>query len=114
LSRWLASGAGGDRVQQRAGLLAGGHDDDADLRLGVAQLVEHREAAEVGHAEVEDHDVGLQVGGDVQRLLPILRLGDDLDARILVESPYDALADERKIVSDDDADLHDCQAPCLV
>jgi len=65
------------------------------------------EPVELGHADVHEHDLRLEPGGLVDRLEPVGRLGDDLDALLAPEEHPEARADHRLVVGDEDADRHD-------
>ena len=45
----------------------GGDEDDRDVPAALAQLAGHREAVEVGEHDVEDDEVGIASGGEVER-----------------------------------------------
>jgi hypothetical protein len=114
LAQLLAGGALGEvagrtrleGAQQRGRLLAGGHEQHADLRMRGAQGVEHAEAVEARHDEVEDEHVRAQRRDELERLVAVAGLADDLDRGIAVQSPDDPLPDEREVIGGDDANLH--------
>ena len=82
--------------------IAGHHDDDARLD-GRFHLFEHFEPADIGQADVEQHDVGSLGLGDRERLGAVLGLEDGVVPflALLPEAP----ADEPFVVNDQDFDL---------
>ena len=77
------------------GRLVGGEDSPGRL-----------EPVELGHADVHQHDGGVEARGLVDGLDPVARLGDDLDVRLAGEQHAEACADHRLVVGDEDADAH--------
>ena len=55
-----------------------------------------------GHADVHDRHVRLVHGHVTQQVVCVVRLGDDVEAG-LGEQPHDALAQQHRVVRDDDA-----------
>ena len=76
--------------------LAGGGDDPA-RRL---------DAVELGHADVHEHDVGLEVVGHRHRLGAVGGLADDVEVVLGVEDHLEPGAHERLVVGDQDANGH--------
>ena len=62
------------------------------------------DAVQARHDEVHEHDVGLQGGDGVERGLAVGRLADDLDVVLQLEERPQALAHDRVVVDDEDAD----------
>src|SRR4051812_1723998 len=104
--RDVAGGARGDRGEQRLGLLARRHDEGTGLRHLLAQALEHHHAAHLGHVEVQEDDVGAQVASHLEPFPAVARLADDVDAGIAAERGRHALADQREVVDEQDADVH--------
>src|SRR3954447_15246749 len=82
--------------------------------MRAAHRVEHAEAVEARHDEVEDEHVGLQGSDELERLMAVVGLTDDLDRRVTNERPDDSLADEREVVGGDDANLHVPTSPLIL
>ena len=61
---------------------------------------------EPGHADVHQHDVGLQLLGEPDRAMAVLRLGGDLDVVLGLEDHAQAAADQALVVGDQHPD-HD-------
>jgi hypothetical protein len=82
----------------------GQHDD---LRPGV-QLAHGGARLEpgLGHAEVEQHDVGSPAPGQLDGLAPVAREPHDLDPLVRPQQRSGALAHEAVVVGDQHADRH--------
>ena len=65
------------------------------------------DAVEGGHADVHHDDVGAVSTCCVDRVEPVARLGHDLQVLGRLQERADRLADERLVVSQDDADHAD-------
>src|SRR4051812_1724137 len=102
----VAGGARRDRVEQALGALVGRDDERPDLGQLATQVLEDDGAAQAGHAQVEHHDVGLELAGEVEPGAAVVGLPDDLDAGVALERADDALTNERMILRDQHADLH--------
>jgi hypothetical protein len=80
-----------------------GHGDDADVGEPLEDLPTDVQAAHVGKADVDDHQIGLVALDELQRLIGRGRDIDDLDARVLEEEP-DRLTEEPVVINDQNAD----------
>ena len=58
----------------------------------------------LGHADVHEHDVRAQLGGERHRLRAVAGLAHDLDARLLAQDHAKAGAHQRLVVGKQDAD----------
>src|SRR5262249_22830295 len=61
---------------------------------------------EVRHADVHEDDVGIDLRGELERLVAVRRLTDELDVGPFVENHLEAAPHERLVVDDEDADAH--------
>ena len=97
--------AGGARAQRREELVvvaeAGQHDHP---RAGAPQALERADAVEPRHHEVEQDHVRVGARGGVDGGLAVAGLGDDLDVVLEVEERAQALAHDRVVVGEQDAD----------
>ncbi len=83
-----------------------GGDEDEQRRLDLEQALDHREAVEARHLDVEEDQIWL-VGLDrADRLAAIAAGFDDLDILVLFEAKLQALNGERLVVDQDRADGH--------
>jgi hypothetical protein len=57
----------------------------------------------VRHPDVQEHEVRLRAPDERKDLRSRLRLADDLEVAIGLESPTDAVENEAMVVSDDDS-----------
>ena len=62
-------------------------------------------AVQLGHAQVEHHDVGLVLFVELERLGAVAGLGHHLHVGLLVDDGGEAVAHHGMIVGEDDADL---------
>ena len=78
----VAGGARADRGEQV--LLGAGRRQHDDLAAGSggAQPRQRREPVEAGHGEVEQDEVGLELGGELERLGAVSRLADHVEAAL--------------------------------
>src|SRR5262249_53776156 len=88
---------------QHVGLeVARGHHQHRDVAVTLAQLFEHGEAVLLGEHDVEQHDVGLLLEGELQAFLTALR-GQDLVALVAeivgqpVEQPFLVFYDQHPL-----------------
>ena len=108
----LEQEAAGARAQRLVDVLVeveGGQHDHPHRRVVVARgddAAGRLDAVELGHADVHQHDVGLQPARHVDRLHAVDGLADHLDVVLGVEDHLEAGADERLVVGDHDAHAH--------
>jgi hypothetical protein len=81
------------------------HDDLRRVASVREQAAGRLDPVEVGHANVQQDDVGTQVLRLSDRGRAVGGLADDLDVRFRVEDHPEAGADERLVVDNEDADL---------
>jgi hypothetical protein len=87
----------------------GAHRDDADLRMGPAELGRHANALvghRRGHPDVDEHDVGVAGVDRCLQLLAVGTHGDELDLVAAAEQARERLADEEAVVGHGDAQRH--------
>ena len=81
-------------------------DEDEQRRLHLHQALDHREAVEARHLDVEEDEIGL-VGLDRADRLAAVRAGvDDLDILMRLEAELQPLDGERFVVDQDGAYGH--------
>ena len=100
---------GGARLERLVdGLVAVEGREDEDLRRRPARndTPGRLEPVEPRHPDVHQHDVGLELAHDPERLLTVLGLTDDLDVLLRLEDHPEPGADQRLVVDDQHAD-HD-------
>ena len=73
-------------------------------RIEVAQALEHLEAVDVGHPQVEQHHVGPQPFDRVERRLAPVGFADQLEAAVEPDRAGHAASEHRAVVDDEDAD----------
>src|SRR5690606_28150525 len=89
------------RLERLERELVVGSDED-DLRQCIAlQLLEHAEAIEPGHLNVEEDDVGPHLADCGNGLLTVLAFADDLEILFIGEVDAHAVACERFVVDDE-------------
>ena len=76
----------------------------AGARIELAQALEDLEAVDVGHAQVEQHHVGVQALDGVERRLSPVGLADELEPGMDPHRAAHAAAEHRAVVDDQDAD----------
>ena len=74
-------------------------DDEGDALRMLRQRVQPVEAR---HRQVEQHEIGLQLARERDRVLPARGLPADIEP-VVVEQPGERLARERMVVDDQDA-----------
>lgn len=79
---------------------------DAGGRAFAGQGLDHLQAAQAGHAGVQDQDLGLVPAHRLQCVLAVAAAGQDLGARLGAKQQLDPLKDEGVIVGDHEADGH--------
>ena len=98
--REVAVDAGGERGADELGLGVGREHHDARRRALVAQRARDLAARDLGHALVEQGDLGLEPAHELERRLAVARLRDDLVARVL-ERAHHAAAVGRMVIGDE-------------
>ena len=82
---------------------AGDHEDP-ELRPARAQAGDHLDAAQDGHAEVDDEQVGLQGAGRGKRRAAVVVHGHDLEVLVRFQQFFQGGRDHRVVVDDDDSE----------
>ena len=85
-------------------LVVGGDEDDRRHPLG-ADRVDHAEAVDAGHLDVEEDEVRRLVLDGRDRLRAVAALADDFDVLFLLQQRQHALARDRLVVNDQGSDL---------
>ena len=99
----VAGGAGAQRGEELVVVAEARQHDDPRARA-LAQALQRADAVEPRHHEVEQDHVGVGARGGVDRGLAVAGLGDDLDVVLEVEERAQALAHDRVVVGEQDAD----------
>ena len=85
----------------------GDHDDrERVVDVGSGELSGGLDAVHVGHADVEQADVGAEFAGEGHRFASVGSLAYHLDVGLGVEDHPETGADEVLIIGDDRADAH--------
>lgn len=82
------------------------HHRDRVVDVGAGELTRGFDAADLGHADVEQADVGTQLAGEGDRLASVAGFADDLDVCLRIEDHPEPGADELLVVGDDHTDGH--------
>jgi len=75
----IAFGSGVESAAEITGAREGGEDDDAGLRVAVADFGCEGEPGHAGHFNVGDEDVGVEFRDGVEGLVPVSGAGADGD-----------------------------------
>ena len=116
----LEQEAAGARAQRLVDVLVeveGGEHQHARRRVVLARVDDaagRLDAVELGHADVHQHDVGLQPPRHLDRLQAVDGLADDLEVVLGVEDHLEPRAHERLVVGDQDADAHAVTSSALL
>ena len=105
----LADVAMGPGAAHGVGELTGivhGEDEDAGWDLALHHFACDFEAILAGHGEIEDDEVGLVFGDDIQGVDAVGGFGDDFEIGTVAKDETNALADDVVIVDDDYAPGH--------
>ena len=90
-----------------------GEQHDAGPRKIGAQALEGLEAAEAGHRDVEDDDVGANALDELEHLAAVGRFAGDLEVRLGLEQSAQAFAHDAVVVCDHDRD-HRSRVPAWI
>jgi hypothetical protein len=80
-----------------------GEDEDFGVGGGLVDAASGFNTVEEGHADVEDGDVGLELGGFVDSLASVSGFGADLPAGARLEEGAQTGTDHSVVISDEDA-----------
>src|SRR5206468_11685446 len=94
--------AGAQRVVDVGVEAESGQDQDAGAWSRTHDASGCLDPVQDGHADVHEHDVGLQAAGCGDRVLAVASLTDDTRVRLRLEDLAQPDPDERLIVSDQD------------
>ena len=104
LLREVAARALGDGRVGELGLHEGREEEHLGRVAVALERRQHLRSLEARHADVEDGDVRLQELDLLERVPPVTGLTDELEVRTILDGAHDALAIDRVIVGDQDAD----------
>jgi hypothetical protein len=90
-----AKAHGADHV---AIIFGGGENDDARGQRIEIYFLEDGEAVFIGHAEIEEKNVGLQFGEELDALRAVLSFADDGDFVVGIEELAKAIAKDRVVI----------------
>jgi hypothetical protein len=96
-----------ERVDRKS--IEGRHEHD-HRQAFLRHLRQHVEPREARHLDVEEHQVGMQLGDRGQCLAAVRALARDLDVRRVLQAQLQPAARERFVIDDDGADAHGCTA----
>src|SRR5260370_6848585 len=74
-----------------------------NLRRLALELSQNADAVDVGHQEIQQHDVHRQPVHEIEHGRTVLAFADDLEAVLLIQHEPEALADKLVVVDDEDA-----------
>src|SRR5579875_3354067 len=78
--------------------------DDTHLWMILDQPTRRFEAVEARHRDIHQYDVGAQLGDVRERLATVAGLADDLDARKLADQRFEAGANQKMVVAQQETD----------
>ena len=107
----VAAGSGLEGGEDGVVVLAHGQHQDTDLRACLQYLPGGLDAADAGHVEVHQDDVGLQGGRGVDRGLAVGGLADDVHIGLGVQQRVQPLAEGFVVVADQDLDGFQLRLP---
>src|SRR3990170_2092786 len=88
-------GAGFQDTEEVVLGLVDGEDEDADRRIDLGDPPRRREAIELRHPDVHEHDVGPHLDRAIDRLAPVRGLGDHVEATLPLQEGAQPLPPER-------------------
>ena len=83
-------------------VLGSRQDDDAGALVGLLQRLQGRQAVQVGHAEIEQQHVGIQLLDLLQHLAAVAGLAHHLEVVFQLEELLQPVANNRMVVGQDD------------
>ena len=99
------------RVERAQRMLAVGGDEHEQWRLDVHQALDHREAVEARHLDVEEDEVGLMGLDLADRLAAVGGGGDDLDVVKGLQPQLQPLRRQGFVVDQNGPDGHQALSP---
>ena len=97
-------GAGGQCGIDGGVVRIGGEEDHLRARCAVVDAPHDLGAEHVGEPQIEDHDVGLGLRGQRDRLASRAGVAGEADPRCAVDEVANAVEDDRVVVDHEDAD----------
>jgi hypothetical protein len=98
--------AGLEGFVDEVGFGVGGQDDDFDVGVGCVDGAGQIDAAEAGHLDIGDDDVGLELFGGLAGGVAGVGLADDFEVGLLLEEEAEAVADDLMVVNQEDSGAH--------
>jgi hypothetical protein len=86
------------RANYVAIIFGSGQNDDARRQRIEIDFLEHREPVFIRHAQVEEQNIGLELGEHLDALRPVLRFADDGDVFVRIEKFPQPIAKDRVVV----------------
>ena len=99
------------RVEGAERMFAERSDENEQRKLDVHQALDHREAVEPRHLDVEEDEVGLVRLDLPDRLAPVGGCGDDLDVFMRLQSQLQALGRKWLVIDQNGPDGHEAVSP---
>jgi len=99
----VAAGAGADPFEDVVVLVVHGEEDDLDLRILLLDLACGDDPAHLGHADIHQDDVGLQLADEAHGLRAVVAGADELDLRLQADEANQAVPHELVIIDDEQA-----------
>jgi hypothetical protein len=100
------------RLEGAQGELVVGGDEDHHGHMTDADRLQHVEAVELGHLDVQEEQIRRRLFDGLDRFPAVRAFGDDLDVLCLREQVAYALARQRLVVHDHGADRHRADLSC--
>jgi hypothetical protein len=79
-------------------VFGGGQDDDARGQRIEIDFFEHGQAVFVRHAEIEQENIGLEFGEELDAFRAVLRFADDSDVFVGIQEFPQTIAKDRMVV----------------
>jgi len=93
-----AAGAEAHGADDIAIVFGGGENDNARGQRIEIDFLEDGEAVFIGHAEIEEKNIGLELGKKLDALRAVLRFADNGDVFVGIEKLAEAIAKDRVVV----------------
>jgi hypothetical protein len=93
-----AAGAEAHGADHIAIVFGGGENDDARGQRIEIDFLEDGEAVFIGHAKIEEKNIGLELGKKLDALRAVLRFADNGDVFVGIEEFAEAIAKDRVVV----------------
>ena len=99
----VARGSGAQRLEEELLVLVHREHEDPQPGLADGELARRLQAGHAGHRDVEDHEVHVVRERPLDRLRPVVDLGDDAEVGLAVEQLAQPVAHDRMIVGEEHA-----------